>query len=86
VLTGGQVDGDRPSEEVGGKVDLCRPAAAGDANRLILRLFFLAPAAERWALTQVLSTATVPPRWPAETSASSMFCQILRRDQRLKRL
>jgi hypothetical protein len=51
VLTGGQVDGDRPSEEVGGDVDLGRPAASRDANRLILRRFFWAPAAERWAFT-----------------------------------
>jgi hypothetical protein len=39
VLTSGQVDGDRPSEEVGGEVDLGRSAASRDANRLILRLF-----------------------------------------------
>ena len=51
VMAGGQVDGDRPSEEVGGKVDLRGAPAARDANGLILRRFFWAPAAERWAFT-----------------------------------
>lgn len=51
VLTRGQVDGDRPAEEVGGEVDLRGAPASRDANRLILRRFFWAPAAERWAFT-----------------------------------
>ena len=51
VMAGRQVDGDRPSEEVCSEVDFGGSATARDANRLILRLFFGAPAAERWALT-----------------------------------
>lgn len=51
VLAGGQVDGDRPSEKVGGDMDFGGAPASRDANRLILRRFFWAPAAERWALT-----------------------------------
>lgn len=51
MLAGRQVDGDRSSQEVGGEVDFRGPAAARDANRLILRLFLGAPSAERWALT-----------------------------------
>ena len=47
VMAGGQVDGDRSPEEVGGEVDLGGPSAARDANGLILRRFFLAPAADR---------------------------------------
>ena len=51
VLTRGQVNGDRPAEEIGGEVDLRGAPASRDANRLILRRFFWAPAAERWAFT-----------------------------------
>jgi hypothetical protein len=51
VLTGGQVDGDRPVEEIGGEMDLRGSPAARDADRLILRRFFWPPAAERWAFT-----------------------------------
>ena len=51
VLAGGQVDGDRPAEEVGGEVNLRGAPAARDADRLIRRRFFWAPAAERWAFT-----------------------------------
>ena len=40
VLAGGQVDGDRPAEEVGGDVDLRGAPASRDADRLILRRFF----------------------------------------------
>jgi len=40
VVTGGQVVGDRPAEEVGSDVDLGRAPAARDANRLIPALFF----------------------------------------------
>ena len=47
MVTGGQVDGDRPSEKIGGDVDLRGVAASRDADRLILRRFFWPPAAER---------------------------------------
>jgi hypothetical protein len=79
-MTGGQVDGDWSPEKVGGEVDLGGAPASRDADRLILRRFFWAPAAERWAFTQVLSTATVPPRWPASVSVVNLCCQILRCD------
>jgi hypothetical protein len=51
VMTGGQVDGDWSPEKVGGEVDLGGAPASRDADRLILRRFFWAPAAERWAFT-----------------------------------
>ena len=51
VVTGGQVQDDRATEQVGDQVDLRAAAAAGYANGLILLRFFWAPAAERCALT-----------------------------------
>lgn len=51
VLATGQKESDWSPKEVGCGVDFRRASASRDANRLILRLFFDAPAAERWALT-----------------------------------
>ena len=42
---------DRPADDVHGDVNLRAPPTSGYANRLIFRLFFFAPAAERWAFT-----------------------------------
>ena len=50
AVAGRQAEGDRPAEEVGGEVDLGRPAAARDTDRLRFGPP-LAPPAERWALT-----------------------------------
>ena len=67
MVAGGEVQHDRPTEQVGDQVELGRPAAAGYANGLILRRFLGAPAAGRCAFTWVLSKATVPPMRPCST-------------------
>lgn len=46
-----EVQDDGASEQVGDQVDLGASPAPGYANGLILRRFFWAPAAERWAFT-----------------------------------
>ena len=51
MMAGGQPQDDRPAEQVGDQVELRAATTAGYANGLILRGFFWAPAAERWAFT-----------------------------------
>ena len=51
VMAGSEVQDDGASEQVGDQVDLGASPAPGYANGLILRRFFWAPAAERWAFT-----------------------------------
>ena len=51
VVAWSELQRDRSAEQVGDQVELRAAAAAGYANGLILRRFFWAPAAERWAFT-----------------------------------
>jgi hypothetical protein len=57
LLPGGQAEGERVAEGVGGSVQLGREAAARAAKRLLAFGFF-APAAQAWARTTVLSSMT----------------------------
>ena len=74
----------RTALAVDDRVDFCAPAAAADADRLILLPPF-APLAARWAFTMVLSIKYRLSR-DCDASLSKIFFQMPRRDQRLKRL
>jgi hypothetical protein len=67
-------------------MDFCRPAAARTTDGLILRPLFLAPLAERCALTAELSIIVSDGGSEHSTSASNIRCQRPRWLHRLYRL
>jgi len=74
----------RAALAVDGRVDLRRPAATADADRLVLLPPF-APLAARWAFTIVLSIRKRLSR-DVDARVSKTRFQMPRRDQRLNRL
>ena len=83
-VAAGEDEVQRTALAVDDRVDFCAPAAAADADRLILLPPF-APLAARWAFTMVLSIKYRLSR-DCDASLSKIFFQMPRRDQRLKRL
>lgn len=81
-----QSEGDGPAARIGQGVDLGRAPAARAADG-VRECPPFAPAAERWALMWVLSTAALPTQLPVEpVSAKNISRQMPCRLQRLKRL
>ena len=82
-VSAGQQEGVRTAFFVDERMDFCRAPAARAANGLILRPLFLAPLAERCALTAELSIIVSAGGSPPATSAAKIRCQRPRRLQRL---
>jgi len=81
-ITRRQGDGDRSAAIVGQAVDLARPAASRAADRFFILPLF-EPAAERWALTWLLSIDSSLGTGPDAAIFSNRRCQMRRWDQRL---